>query len=147
MLFTQSDIKFFFLAFPDYLLFTLLHDFVSHLKQAKGAPRKYVYLKKKKTTCLKSLKPNKNQEVLSLTMSHPYLSWNLPHLFFLTTHSLFSRVEGQGLPWGLGVCRTFRVRLSSPMQFFPIREHGPHSLHSPTSQCTETKDKIVKTRQ
>lgn len=52
-------------------------------------------------------------------------------------HSLFSTAEGQELPWGLGDWRTCRVRLSSPKQDFPFRKHGPHSLHSPNSQCTK----------
>lgn len=61
------------------------------------------------------------------------------HLFFLTRHSLTSEISGQGLPNGDGYCRTCLVRVSWPRlkpQVLPDREQGLHSLHSPTSQCT-----------
>lgn len=61
------------------------------------------------------------------------------HFFLLTTHFLVSDVGPQGLPWGEGTCRISRTLVSSPRlkpHTFPLREQGPHSPHSLTSQCT-----------
>lgn len=62
------------------------------------------------------------------------------HFLLLTRHSLISEISGQGLPKGDGYWRTCRVRVSWPRlnpQVLPDREQGLHSLHSPTSQCTD----------
>ena len=67
--------------------------------------------------------------------------FSLPgHFLLFTRHSLISEISGQGLPKGDGYWRTCRVRVSWPRlnpQVLPDREQGLHSLHSPTSQCTE----------
>lgn len=62
------------------------------------------------------------------------------HFLLLTRHSLNSDTSAQGLPKGDGCWSTCRVRVSWPRlnpQVLPDREQGLHSLHSPTSQCTD----------
>lgn len=62
------------------------------------------------------------------------------HFFLLTWHSLISEISGHGLPNGDGYWRTCLVRVSWPClkpQVRPAQKQGLHSLHSPTSQCTE----------
>ena len=66
------------------------------------------------------------------------------HFFFFTRHSLISEISGQGLPKGDGYWRTCRTRVSWPRlkpQVLPDREQGFHSLHSPTWQCTKSRER------
>lgn len=70
--------------------------------------------------------------------------FSLPgHFLLLTRQSLISEISGQGLPKGDGYWRTCLVRVSWPRlkpQVRPDLEQGLQSLHSPTLQCTDSRN-------